>query len=162
MHVKTHFLLFSALLFCCCSNSNYWCLYWYSPSLHFLFLLLCVASASEVAAAVDAAPHRPVTAVQRSAVACMASHGGVLWWRARLARLACTAFQCGVCGVQRHQQRRRRLLFQRARESCRLWTTTMQPSSAALFACLPLPITMGWNNFWRWAFLFFFYSYKFK
>ena len=138
MHVKTHFLLFSALLFCCCSNSNYWCLYWYSPSLHFLFLLLCVASASEVAAAVDAAPHRPVTAVQRSAVACMASHGGVLWWRARRARLACTAFQCGVCGVRRHQQRRAGdVYFSKGRAKAAALNHYYATSSAALLRLPP-------------------------
>ena len=30
-------------------------------------------------------------------------------------------------------------------------------SSAALFACLPLPITMWWDNFWRWVSLVMFF-----
>ena len=139
---KNTFLLFS-LLFCCCSNSNYWCLYWYSPSLHFLFLLLCVASASEVAAAVYAAPHRPVTAVRRSAVACA----------------ACAAERSGVRGVPGWRARRPNaasggtssagdVYFSKGRAKAgTLNHHCYATSSAALFACLPLPVTMWWNIF---------------
>ena len=113
---NTFSVIFSTLLFCCCSNSNYWCLYWYSPSLHFLFLLLCVASASEVAAAVYAAPHRPVTAVRRSVVACAACLVGVhgVLMRRR--------------GVRRHPAAPATSTFPKGARKQGLWTTTaMQP-----------------------------------
>ena len=149
---NTFLLFFSALLFCCCSNSNYWCLYWYSPSLHFLFLLLCVASASEVAAAVYAAPHRPVTAVRRrSAVACAACGGGA-GWRARRARLACTASARRPRRVAAPAAPATSTFPKGARKQGTL-NHYYATSSAALFACLPLPITMWCNNFWRWVFL---------